>query len=102
MTDDAETEPGKDAEIDLDSFVPEDFSDDQRTAVAALARALLGAGVDLDALTADPDDGDGKNRVLAVLGKAGSGKTHLLAWLVKRMIAAGKSIEEILQIAKAF
>lgn len=89
MTDDAETEPGKDAEIDLDSFVPEDFSDDQRTAVAALARALLGAGVDLDALTADPDDGDGKNRVLAVLGKAGSGKTHLLAWLVKRMIEAG-------------
>lgn len=76
------------------SIAPETFSEDQKQALDLLADALSTAGVDLAALTAEPvdDDDDGSKavgRTVAVLGKAGSGKTHLLAWLVQRLIETG-------------
>ncbi|MEL6283445.1 MAG: AAA family ATPase [Pseudomonadota bacterium] len=86
------TDPIPNAELfepDLSQIVPEDFSEDQRAAADALVRALKSAGVDLVEMTSDADASDGKSRVLAILGKAGSGKTHLLAWLVGRMVEAG-------------
>ncbi|MEL6317893.1 MAG: AAA family ATPase, partial [Pseudomonadota bacterium] len=69
------------------------FSEDQAAALALLSDALAGAGVDLEARTAvreDPDEtARPPARVVAVLGKAGSGKTHLLADLVARLLEAG-------------
>lgn len=72
------------------AYAPDDFSDDQKSALGLLAGALGDAGVDLGALTAEPPGEDGpKGKVVAVLGKAGSGKTHLLAWLVGRLLDCG-------------
>ena len=68
-----------------------DFSEDQGRAVAALSHHLAGAGIDLDAGTAaqrEPE-ADGLADAVAVLGKAGSGKTVLLAHLAERLKAAG-------------
>jgi len=64
------------------------FSDDQAQAFDAISDVLKQAGVDLDNATLTPDGG-GKTRVLAVLGKAGSGKTLLLAKLVEALNDAG-------------
>ncbi|MXU64497.1 AAA family ATPase [Oceanomicrobium pacificus] len=64
------------------------FSDDQATAHDAIAGALRSAGVDIDEGVSLPAT-DGKARVLAVMGKAGSGKTVLLAELVKAVTDAG-------------
>ncbi len=55
------------------------FSEDQATAYDTISQALLRAGVDLDNATLLPESG--KAQVFAVLGKAGSGKTMLLAKL---------------------
>lgn len=63
------------------------FSDDQAEAWDRVAEALAEAGVDLTEATLRPDGGG--NRVLSVIGKAGSGKTMLLAALVKALEAAG-------------
>ncbi len=64
------------------------FSEDQAFAYDSVAEMLKGAGVDLeDGLVLPPVEG--KTRVLAVMGKAGSGKTMLLAELVKALEAAG-------------
>jgi len=60
------------------------FSDDQAGAWDAIAAALKGAGVDLDDEILTPL-AEGRETVLAVLGKAGSGKTMLLAELCKRL-----------------
>ena len=68
-----------------------EFSQDQGRAVAALGRHLSAVGVDLDAGTAaarDPD-ADTQAETVAVLGRAGSGKTVLLAHLAQRLKAAG-------------
>jgi exodeoxyribonuclease-5 len=67
------------------------FSDDQAEAYDRVAAALLGQGIDL------ADGGtlpmaDGKAAVLAVIGKAGSGKTMLLAELYRALKAAGIEI----------
>jgi exodeoxyribonuclease-5 len=68
-----------------------ELSEDQRRAIAALGPAFAGAGVDLSAGAAGPppDAADGPAEVVAVLGKAGSGKTALLAHLAERLGAAG-------------
>ncbi len=64
------------------------FSDDQSQAFDSIAEALRGVGVDIEDASLTPL-AQGKTRVMAVLGKAGSGKTLLLAELVKALEAAG-------------
>ncbi len=64
------------------------FSDDQADAWDRVVDMLRGAGVDLVNGTLHPDAA-GKPSVLALVGKAGSGKTMLLADLTKALVAAG-------------
>jgi exodeoxyribonuclease V len=64
------------------------FSEDQAEAWDRVAEVLRGAGVDLDNALLSPEAG-GKPSVLAVVGKAGSGKTMLLAQLYKALSEAG-------------
>lgn len=67
------------------------FSHDQADAYDRIAEILKSAGVDLDeGLLTPPREGDA--RVAAVIGKAGSGKTLLLAELYKALEAAGVEI----------
>ncbi len=66
------------------------FSDDQAEAWDAVAAALEAAGVDIVGGHLEPE-GDGA-RVLSVIGKAGSGKTMLLAQLYKALEEAGVEI----------
>ncbi|MGB1391061.1 MAG: AAA family ATPase, partial [Paracoccaceae bacterium] len=56
-----------------------------------MAEELRSAGVDLDDSLLTPPR-DGKDSVLAVVGKAGSGKTMLLAELYKALEAAGVDV----------
>ena len=63
------------------------FSDDQAEAWDAVAQALADAGVDI--LDGSIDEPDAGNRVLSVIGKAGSGKTMLLAALYRALEEAG-------------
>ena len=67
------------------------FSDDQATAFDAIAELLRGVGVDIEdsLLTPPRDSGAG---VTAVIGKAGSGKTLLLAELYRALEGAGVEI----------
>jgi exodeoxyribonuclease-5 len=67
------------------------FSEDQSAAWTRLALQLQGVGIDLDAGLLSPA-AEGAGSVLAVIGKAGSGKTMLLAALCKAMVAAGVQI----------
>ncbi len=67
------------------------FSDDQAEAYDRLAAAFLGAGIDLAEGQLTPM-AEGRTSVLAVVGKAGSGKTMLLAELYKGLKAAGVDI----------
>lgn len=64
------------------------FSDDQAEAWDRIAEALQGVGVDLEEGVLTPDTSGGPT-VLAVMGKAGSGKTMLLAELVKALVETG-------------
>jgi exodeoxyribonuclease-5 len=64
------------------------FSPDQAEAWDAAAELLRAAGVDPDDATADLRD-EGPNRVIAITGKAGSGKTLLLAALTRALRQAG-------------
>jgi exodeoxyribonuclease V len=68
-----------------------DLSPDQAAAWDAVSALLRGAGVDLDdgLLTAPVSDA---SSVLAVIGKAGSGKTMLLAGLTRALREAGVDI----------
>ncbi|MDF1717682.1 MAG: AAA family ATPase [Antarcticimicrobium sp.] len=67
------------------------FSEDQASAYDSVAEMLRGAGVDLDdgSLTPPTDKGAG---VMALIGKAGSGKTLLLAELYKALDEAGVDV----------
>ena len=65
-----------------------ELSTDQADAWDALAEALAQAGVDLVAEELAPPQ-PGRARVMAVLGKAGSGKTLLLAEMTRALVAAG-------------
>ena len=67
------------------------LSPDQADAWDALAQVLAASGVDLVAEELSPPT-EGKGRVMAVLGKAGSGKTLLLAELTRALIAAGVQV----------
>ncbi|MDG2339768.1 MAG: AAA family ATPase, partial [Paracoccaceae bacterium] len=67
------------------------FSHDQAEAYDTIAEALRSAGVDLDDGLLTPLS-EGKDRVMAVVGKAGSGKTMLLAELYKAIEAAGVDV----------
>ncbi|SMO57210.1 ATP-dependent DNA helicase [Paracoccus laeviglucosivorans] len=67
------------------------LSPDQAEAWDAIAAALEDAGVDLVSEEVRPPV-EGKGRVMAVIGKAGSGKTLLLAQLYTALKAAGVEI----------
>ncbi|MGH1355745.1 MAG: ATP-dependent DNA helicase [Thalassovita sp.] len=67
------------------------FSHDQAEAFDHISEALRGFGVDLDEGVLTPPV-EGKSRVMAVLGKAGSGKTLLLSELTKALETAGVDI----------
>lgn len=71
--------------------MPITFSDDQASAYDSVAEMLRGAGVDLEdgSLTPPTDKGAG---VMALIGKAGSGKTLLLAELYKALDEAGVDV----------
>lgn len=64
------------------------FSDDQADAFDSISDMLKNAGVNLDDALLTPVS-DGKSSVFAVVGKAGSGKTMLLAKLVEALENAG-------------
>lgn len=75
-------------------FEPErdrlDFSPDQSSAWDAMSQRLLAYGVDLGAGTVTPiDDQNAGSDVFAVMGKAGSGKTVLLAELAHQLQEMG-------------
>ncbi len=65
------------------------FSEDQAQVYDTLTEALKAAGVDLVDETLTPAEEGGDCRVMAVLGKAGSGKTMLLAHLVEALTDLG-------------
>ncbi|MEY8839821.1 ATP-dependent RecD-like DNA helicase [Cribrihabitans sp. XS_ASV171] len=74
------------------STLPVQFSDDQAAAFDSVAEMLRAAGIDLgdEALLRSEDAGS--SGVMAVIGKAGSGKTLLLAELYKALEGAGVQI----------
>ena len=73
------------------SAAPLKYSDDQATAYDAVADLLRGAGIDLeDQLVRPPVTGT--TSVMAVSGKAGSGKTLLLSELYKAVRGAGAEV----------
>jgi exodeoxyribonuclease-5 len=67
------------------------LSDDQASAFDAVTEVLRGAGIDLDDQFLSPP-GSKPSTVLAVTGKAGSGKTLLLSSLYKAMEEAGVEV----------
>ncbi len=67
------------------------YSDDQAQAHDRIAEALREMGVDIENETLTPM-AEGRGRVMAVVGKAGSGKTLLLAELVRALQGAGVDI----------
>ncbi len=67
------------------------FSDDQAEAWDTAAEVLRGAGVDVEESTTSPK-AEGPGGVLAILGKAGTGKTMLLAKLAESLRDAGVEV----------
>jgi len=73
--------------------LPVTYSEDQAAAHDSVCEMLRSAGVDLDdALLTPPREAGAGAGVMAVIGKAGSGKTLLLAELYKAMVAAGVEV----------
>ncbi|PHQ85267.1 MAG: ATPase, partial [Thalassobium sp.] len=68
------------------------FSHDQAEAWDSIAETLRGSGIDLDDHLLMPPAGDPASSVMAVVGKAGSGKTLLLAELFKALRDAGVDV----------
>ncbi|SMX31190.1 ATP-dependent DNA helicase [Actibacterium lipolyticum] len=68
------------------------FSDDQAEAFDRVAETLRGVGVDLEQSIITPRAEGKTTRVLSVIGKAGSGKTMLLAKLYEALEEAGVEI----------
>lgn len=64
------------------------FSEDQAEAFDRVAEVLRSAGVDIEESTTTPR-ADGGDNALAIIGKAGSGKTMLLARLAEAISEAG-------------
>src|SRR6056300_1287537 len=73
------------------TLAPIKFSDDQADAFDHVADILRGAGIDVDNQLLRPPH-DTASLVLAIMGKAGSGKTMLLAKLVAALSEAGVEI----------
>ena len=73
------------------SSAPIIFSDDQAQAWDDVAAMLRLSGVDLDDSLLMPPQSD-QSSVMAVIGKAGSGKTMLLARLYKALEEAGVDV----------
>ncbi|GAA0308568.1 AAA family ATPase [Rhodovulum strictum] len=73
------------------TLAPLTFSDDQAEAHDRVAEMLRGLGVDIDAGALSPRAEDAQ-ALLAITGKAGSGKTMLLARLVAALAEAGVEI----------
>ncbi len=71
--------------------VPMTLSEDQAEAHDRVSAELLSVGIDLGEGTTLPAP-ESKASVLAVVGKAGSGKTMLLASLTKALVAAGVTV----------
>ncbi|MCJ7871726.1 AAA family ATPase [Marinovum sp. 2_MG-2023] len=67
------------------------FSEDQAEAFDRVSTVLRAAGINLDDAILSPPR-DGRSNVLAITGKAGSGKTLLLAELYKALKDAGVDI----------
>jgi AAA domain/UvrD-like helicase C-terminal domain len=67
------------------------FSEDQAEAYDRLAEMLRGAGVDIVEGTLTPA-AENRDQAMAVIGKAGSGKTLLLAEFTKALTEAGVEI----------
>ena len=67
------------------------YSDDQAVAYDAVSTLLKGAGINLDDQLLSPPQST-KDAVMAVTGKAGSGKTLLLAELYKALQEAGVDV----------
>ncbi len=67
------------------------YSDDQAAAFDSVTDMLRQAGIDLDDSLLMPPPG-GKDQVMAVTGKAGSGKTLLLGELYRALEASGVEI----------
>ena len=67
------------------------FSDDQAEAWDRSAEVLRRAGVDVDDGSLEPQT-ETKPQVLAITGKAGSGKTMLLAALYKALVECGAEV----------
>ncbi|MEL7116083.1 MAG: AAA family ATPase, partial [Pseudomonadota bacterium] len=67
------------------------FSEDQADAYDAVTELLRGAGVDLDDGMLHPAS-DGKGKVMAVVGRAGSGKTLLLSRLYHALEETGVEV----------
>ena len=67
------------------------FSQDQAEAYDRVTDLLRSVGVDLEESLLTPD-AEGRDQVLAIIGKAGSGKTMLLARLYEAMEEAGVDI----------
>lgn len=67
------------------------FSEDQAEAWDNIAASLRQSGVDLDDHLLQPPQGDTAS-VMAVIGKAGSGKTMLLAALYRALVEAGVDV----------
>ena len=74
-----------------DALPPSAFSPDQAAAWQAISETLKAAGVDLAEGSLSPP-GKGKAQVRAVIGKAGSGKTLLLAQLTRALASAGAEL----------
>ena len=76
----------------MSALVPQiTLSDDQATAHDRLAELLRGAGIDIDEGLLTPPQ-EGKSAVMAVMGKAGSGKTMLLGQMTRALMAAGVEV----------
>lgn len=73
------------------SDLPVTFSDDQAVAYDSVSETLRLAGVDLANGVLTPPQGEGAG-VMALIGKAGSGKTLLLAELFKALQDAGVDV----------
>ena len=67
------------------------YSDDQAAAYDSVAEMLRSAGIDLEDSLLMPPPG-GADQVMAITGKAGSGKTLLLAELSKALQEAGVEV----------
>ena len=67
------------------------LSEDQASAFDSVTEMLRGAGIDLEDSLLKPPRGNGKG-VMALIGKAGSGKTLLLAELYKALEQAGVEV----------